>query len=166
MKQNVDGRNRNQYAALPFRIGEAIEIMLVSSRETRRWVLPKGWPMKGRTPHGTAAREALEEAGLVGDISKESIGTYHYLKRHKNGSTTPCCVTVFPMRVVRQRKSWPEKEQRVTKWFPLDEAPALVHEEELQDVIRNFKRLASERPEALPGKKRPTLAMIDAPSGP
>ena len=70
------------------------------------------------------------------------------------------------MRVARQRKSWPEKDQRVTKWFPLDEAPALVHEEELQDVIRNFEQLAKERPEALPGKKRLTLAMIDAPSGP
>ena len=165
--KKIEGEDpRNQYAALPFRAVDRIEVMLVSSRETRRWVLPKGWPMKGRTPHGTAAREALEEAGLVGDISKEPIGTYHYLKRRKNGSTTPCRVTVFPMRVVRQRKSWPEKDQRVTKWFPLSEAASLVHEEELQDVIRNFARLAAEQPESLPGKKRLAPAMIDAPSGP
>ena len=166
MKQPSGSDPRNQYAALPFRSGDRIEVMLVSSRETRRWVLPKGWPMKGRKPHATAAREALEEAGLVGDISKEPIGTYHYLKRRKNGSTTPCRVTVFPMRVVRQRKSWPEKDQRVTKWFPLAEAAGLVHEEELQEVIRNFERLAFERPDALPGKKRLPLTLIDAPSGP
>jgi hypothetical protein len=70
------------------------------------------------------------------------------------------------MRVERQRKSWPEKDQRVTKWFSLSEAADLVHEEELQEVIRNFEQLAAERPEALPGKTHGFPAPIDAPSGP
>jgi 8-oxo-dGTP pyrophosphatase MutT (NUDIX family) len=134
---------RRQYAALPYRFEDRIEIMLISSRETRRWVLPKGWPMKGRKPYATAAREALEEAGVVGRIAKESVGAYRYIKRMKNGAQQLCDVTVFPMRVERQRKTWPEMDQRTTKWFPLDEAAAAVGEPELQAVIRNFEAISS-----------------------
>ncbi len=129
---------RRQYAALPYRIADEVEVLLISSRETRRWILPKGWPMKGRKPHAAAAQEALEEAGVKGKISKEPVGFYHYLKRMKNGSQQTCHVTVFPMRVSRQRKTWPEMHQRVTRWFPLHEAAELVGEPELQEVIRNF----------------------------
>ncbi len=130
---------RRQYAALPYRVTDEVEVLLISSRETRRWILPKGWPMKGRKPHAAAAQEALEEAGVVGKIAKEPVGIYHYAKRMKNGSQQVCHVTVFPMRVSRQRKVWPEMDQRVTRWFPLAEAADLVGEPELQDVIRNFE---------------------------
>lgn len=130
---------RRQYAALPYRITDEVEVLLISSRETRRWVLPKGWPMKGRKPHAAAAQEALEEAGVVGKIGKEPIGIYHYMKRMKNGSQQLCHVTVFPMNVIRQRKVWPEMNQRTTRWFALREAGAHVDEPELQDVIRNFQ---------------------------
>jgi 8-oxo-dGTP pyrophosphatase MutT (NUDIX family) len=75
-----------QYAALPYRITDEVEVLLISSRETRRWILPKGWPMKGRKPHAAAAQEALEEAGVVGKIGKDPVGIYHYIKRMKNGS--------------------------------------------------------------------------------
>lgn len=131
---------RRQYAALPWRKGETLEIMLVSSRETRRWVIPKGWPMKGRKPHTTAAVEALEEAGLLGKIDKTKLGSYHYHKRLKNGGTILCRVDVFPLRVVRQRKSWPEKKQRATKWHSPQEAAELVHEPELAELIGEFAR--------------------------
>ena len=130
---------RRQYAALPYRITDEVEVLLISSRETRRWVLPKGWPMKGRKPHAAAAQEALEEAGVVGKIGKEPVGIYHYMKRKKNGSQQLCHVTVFPMNVIRQRKVWPEMNQRTTRWFSLREAGAHVDEPELQDVIRNFQ---------------------------
>ena len=130
---------RRQYAALPYRITDEVEVLLISSRETRRWILPKGWPMKGRKPHAAAAQEALEEAGVVGKIGKEPVGIYHYIKRMKNGSQQLCHVTVFPMNVSRQRKVWPEMDQRVTRWFPLAEAAGLVGEPELQEVIRNFE---------------------------
>ena len=130
---------RRQYAALPYRITDEVEVLLISSRETRRWILPKGWPMKGRKPHAAAAQEALEEAGVVGKIGKEPVGIYHYIKRMKNGSQQLCHVTVFPMNVARQRKVWPEMDQRVTRWFPLAEAADLVGEPELQEVIRNFE---------------------------
>ena len=71
---------RVQYAALPYRLnGHAQpEVMLVTSRETRRWIIPKGWPHKGKTPHHSAAREAFEEAGVVGAVSKDSIGSFSY----------------------------------------------------------------------------------------
>ena len=130
---------RRHYAALPYRITDEVEVLLISSRETRRWILPKGWPMKGRKPHAAAAQEALEEAGVVGKIGKEPVGIYHYIKRMKNGSQQLCHVTVFPMNVARQRKVWPEMDQRVTRWFPLAEAADLVGEPELQEVIRNFE---------------------------
>lgn len=130
---------RQQYAALPFRVGEVgLEIMLVSSRETRRWIVPKGWPIKGHAPHEVALVEAMEEAGLVGDIAAEPVGTYGYKKRRKNGAVIPCRVDVFPLRVTRQRESWPEKAERTTRWFTRDEAAESVSDAELGDLIRGF----------------------------
>lgn len=130
---------RTQYAALPWRkMGEKLEIMLLTSRETRRWVIPKGWPMKGRKPYAAAALEALQEAGLVGKIEKKSIGCYHYRKRLKNGAALLCRVDVFPMRVLRQRKNWPEKSQRTTQWRDYADAAQEVAEEELQEIILVF----------------------------
>ena len=86
-----------QYAAIPWRIGTAgkREVMLLTSRETRRWVIPKGWPMKGKKPAQAAAQEAYEEAGLVGEIAgKRPIGTYHYSKRTDQGDVL-CEVRVY-----------------------------------------------------------------------
>ena len=75
-------KHRSQVAALPFRVRQGVpEVMLITSRETGRWVVPKGWPQKGRAPHAVAAREAYEEAGLVGFIEKRRVGTYRYAKR-------------------------------------------------------------------------------------
>lgn len=130
---------RQQYAALPWRKGAAgVEIMLVSSRETRRWVIPKGWPIKGHRPSDTALVEAMEEAGLVGEIAEQPIGHYHYKKRRKNGAVVPCRVDVFPLGVLRQRESWPEKSERTTRWFGQAEAAEAVVEEELGALIRGF----------------------------
>jgi 8-oxo-dGTP pyrophosphatase MutT (NUDIX family) len=142
---------RVQYAALPWRAGEVVEILLASSRDTRRWVIPKGWPMKNRKPHGAAALEALEEAGIVGKIEKAPIGHYHYYKRLKNGARLLCRVEVFPMKVVRQRKTWREQSQRVTQWVPIDEAAELVGETELSELIRRFG-------EKLLGRNHPSSA--------
>lgn len=129
---------RMQYAALPWRLADGVEILLISSRETRRWVIPKGWPMKARKPHATAAVEAMQEAGLLGKIEKATIGDFHYQKRLKNGAALTCRVEVFPLHVLRQRKNWPEKSQRVTQWFPYAAAAALVMEPELRDLIKRF----------------------------
>jgi 8-oxo-dGTP pyrophosphatase MutT (NUDIX family) len=127
-----------QYAALPFRYLDSLEILLISSRETRRWVIPKGWPMKGRKPHAVAAREALEEAGVVGRIGKRPLGSYQYVKRLKNGAPLLCTVDVFPMMVKRQRDRWREQDQRTLQWFAAEEAATVVEEPELQSLIDEF----------------------------
>ncbi len=129
---------RRQYAALPWRIGAGLEILLASSRETRRWVIPKGWPMRGRKPYAAAALEAWQEAGLIGKIEKTAIGSFHYYKRLKNGAVIPCRVDVFPLQVLRQHKRWPEQAQRVTQWFPYAVAAEQVMESELKALILAF----------------------------
>jgi 8-oxo-dGTP pyrophosphatase MutT (NUDIX family) len=132
-------------AALPWRAGKnGLEILLISSRETKRWVIPKGWPMLGRKPHVAAAREALEEAGVIGKTLKTSVGSFHYVKNLRNGDAILCRVEVFAMQVERQRKSWLERDQRITRWFPADEAASLVREPELSTLIRDFKTEALE----------------------
>ena len=139
-KGSEGGEPRIQYAALPWRTAEPneLEILIVSSRDTRRWIIPKGWPMKGRKPHIAAAVEALEEAGLLGRIEKERLGSYHYFKRLENGARLLCRVDVFPMKVLRQRKTWREQNQRMTQWVPLARAAQLVEEPELSRLISAF----------------------------
>jgi 8-oxo-dGTP pyrophosphatase MutT (NUDIX family) len=132
---------RPQYAALPYRrtADGAFEVLLVTSRETLRWIIPKGWPMKGRTPSATAAREALEEAGVVGRISKKPLGVYTYDKRLKSGDAVPCAVEVFPLEVRAQRKNWPEKDARSVGWFSPRQAERSVGEPELKKLIRRLR---------------------------
>lgn len=147
-KERVDGSEpRVQYAALPWRRGETVEFLLASSRDTRRWVIPKGWPMKGRKPHAAAALEALQEAGLLGKIEKTPIGSYTYHKRMKNGAALLCRVHVYPMRVVRQRKIWPEQTQRVTHWFTFKQAAEQVNEIDLGELMLLFGAKLAETPE-------------------
>jgi 8-oxo-dGTP pyrophosphatase MutT (NUDIX family) len=138
-KKSVEVREPHaQYGALPWRITDELEIMLLTSRDTRRWVIPKGWPMKGRKPNTTAALEALQEGGLLGSIGKKSVGSYHYRKRLKNGAVLMCQVEVFPLHVLHQRKKWPEKGRRMTQWLPYTEAAEEVAEEELRELILAF----------------------------
>jgi 8-oxo-dGTP pyrophosphatase MutT (NUDIX family) len=127
-----------QYAALPYRQSGELNILLVTSRETGRWVLPKGWPMKGKKPQTAAAREALEEAGVIGQIAKRPVGAYPYAKRLAGGGSVDCVVDVFPLEVQRQLKRWPEQNERVTQWFTPLEAARAVHEPELAQLIAVF----------------------------
>ena len=108
-----------QYAALPWRqAGRRLEILLITSRETRRWVIPKGWPMKGLAPHEAAAVEAIEEAGVEGEIQAGPLGSYRYLKRIKDNHTIPIQVIVFPLHVLSQGDQWKEKGERQLRWRP------------------------------------------------
>jgi ADP-ribose pyrophosphatase YjhB (NUDIX family) len=85
----------------------------VTSRETRRWIIPKGWPHKGRTPHRSAAREAYEEASVVGRVHRDQLGSFSYEKRLPTGDTIVCKVRVFALEVRQQRREWPEKRSQV-----------------------------------------------------
>jgi len=132
------GAPARQVAALPWRFTQCLEIMLVSSRETRRWIIPKGWPMAGRGAAAAAAIEALEEAGLLGAIDETPFGRFTYAKKLSRGKSTLCEVDVFPLRVTRQRSHWPEKDQRETRWFEAAAAAACVSDPELGDLILRF----------------------------
>ena len=136
-----------QYAVLPWRkVGRRLEILLITSRETRRWVIPKGWPMKGLAPQEAAALEAAEEAGVEGEIDPSAIGSYSYLKRVKGDHTLPIQVIVFPLHVRTQAEHWKEKDQRHPRWFGYHEAASRVAEPALKRLIRDFGQARSSDP--------------------
>lgn len=131
--------HRQQYAALPWRRTKAgIEILLITSRETRRWVIPKGWPMITLAAHDAAAQEAWEEAGVRGEILAAPIGAFRYRKRMKIGSPQRCRVDVYPLAVAVEAKDWPEKRQRQRRWVPAPEAARMVEEPGLRLIIEGF----------------------------
>jgi 8-oxo-dGTP pyrophosphatase MutT (NUDIX family) len=131
-----------QYGALPYRrrADASIEIMLITSRDTGRWLIPKGWPEAGLGAAEAAAREAREEGGLVGRIGDRAIGSYQYDKRLPDGSTVHCAVEVFALEVEQQLKSWPEQDERRRRWFDAEEAAEAVREPELRVIIRDLGR--------------------------
>jgi 8-oxo-dGTP pyrophosphatase MutT (NUDIX family) len=126
-----------QYAALPYRLRNGVEVLLITSRDTGRWVLPKGWPKKGQKPRASAAREALEEAGIKGKVGKTAIGSYCYGKRLPQGVLS-CTVEVYPLAVERQMSRWAEQGQRTVSWFSAEDAARLVEEAELANLLRAF----------------------------
>ncbi|MEM6324164.1 MAG: NUDIX hydrolase, partial [Pseudomonadota bacterium] len=97
----------DQIAALPLRWeGNKLRVLMVTSRETRRWVVPKGWQMNGKKPWRAAEIEALEEAGALGAVHRRPIGVYHYKKRMPRGKSQRCSVTLYPMQVRRLKRRW------------------------------------------------------------
>lgn len=126
---------KTQVAALPVQGAAAdMRVLLVTSRETRRWIIPKGWPEKGMKDSAAAAREALEEAGLVGTISRRPIGHYRYFKRTLD-SFQPCEVAVYRLDVEGEQPTWHEQGQRQRAWFSPQVAAHLVDEPELKQLL-------------------------------
>jgi 8-oxo-dGTP pyrophosphatase MutT (NUDIX family) len=107
---------RLQVAALCWRPHPVPEILMVTSLRTQRWILPKGWPHPGLSLPESAAREALEEAGVTGVVETAALGSYHYLKE-KGGAGIPCQVEVFALEVTGQKRNWPEKGARELRWL-------------------------------------------------
>ncbi|WP_270934809.1 NUDIX hydrolase [Falsiroseomonas oryzae] len=133
------GQARRQSAALPMLgSGAALRIVLVTSRETRRWVLPKGWVEPHEAPHRSAAREAFEEAGLSGEAEILPLGTYAYGKRTSRGEVLPLEVLVFRFRVARLLHDWPERRERERRLFTPAAAAALVQEPGLAALLRRL----------------------------
>lgn len=128
-----------QCGALPWRRTQAgVEVMLITSRETRRWTVPKGWPMKKLTPQDAAALEAFEEAGVRGAISPAPIGVYPYPKRLRDGTVIRCDVDVFALQVANEAEAWPEQSERDRAWLTPAEAAERVLEPELKALILAF----------------------------
>ncbi len=155
-------RRGKQCAALPFSWDEGeLRILLVTSRETHRWVLPKGWKEKRLAPHALAAKEAFEEAGIVGEVGRRPIGRYDYLKRGPRDRVIPCSVRVFPLRVERLLDDWPERRQRQRRWFSPAEAATAVEEDGLVALLLG---LAAPDAATGPGEFRPAAAAAAAAS--
>jgi 8-oxo-dGTP pyrophosphatase MutT (NUDIX family) len=137
-KFHMVARNR-QVAALPWRRGAAgIEILLVTTRTTHRWVIPKGWPMEGKADWDAAAIEAYEEAGVRGAVSRSTCGNYNYVKLSDKGKARTLAVTVYALRVDRELSDWPEREERERRWMSCADAAALTGEPDLAPLLRDF----------------------------
>jgi len=130
---------RLQVAALCFRVNRGkAEILLITSRDTGRWLLPKGWPVDGLDAPESAAREAWEEAGVKGETHEICLGHYAYLKTMPGTAGLPCRVAVYPLRVETIKDRFRERRQRQRKWFALVKAATLVQEPGAQLLIAAF----------------------------
>lgn len=131
---------KRQFAALPFRKNKKgkLQILLITSRETKRWVLPKGWPMKDLSGGRAAEQEAFEEAGIKGELTEQATGIYHYPKLRGSKGSILCSVKVFPLKVTEILEDWPEKSERTRKWFSVNDAVQAVDEPELKALLANW----------------------------
>ncbi len=133
------GAVRVQCGALCWRWqGNDLKVLLVTSRDTARWIIPKGHLIPDLTPEASAAREAWEEAGVEGQVADLPIGSFFYDKATGPGQAVPCLVTVYPLRVTRLRNRFPEMLQRQRKWFLPEKAASKVAEPGLCDILRAF----------------------------
>lgn len=129
----------SQNAALCWRMHRGrVQVLLITSRDTGRWILPKGWPMPGKTAAETAATEAWEEAGAQGDLSDAAFGYYAYLKLGTVQGDIPCMVSLFALRVTALAAKFPERKQRRRKWFDAIKAAHKVAEPELRTMLMSL----------------------------
>lgn len=136
LRKALKGEPVRQVAAIPFRILQdgSMEVMLVTSRETQRFVVPKGWPMKGKSSRKTAAIEAEQEAGVVGKVLNEPVGVYPYWKRLET-SFVRVDVTVYLLAVTEEREDWRERNARQRAWLSPADAALLIDEPELATLV-------------------------------
>jgi 8-oxo-dGTP pyrophosphatase MutT (NUDIX family) len=128
-----------QVAALPWRKRDGkVEILLITSRTTRRWLIPKGGVMRHLVDMNAARQEALEEAGVIGRMRRKRIGTYTYRKIDPIGLAQICAVKVFALEVEREFRNWPEMRQRKRRWFAIGTAVQRIGEAQLRKIIRVF----------------------------
>ena len=114
---------------------DVLQVLLITTRKTGRWVIPKGNIGKGHNARQAAEREAYEEAGIRGDVAKESLGSYTYGKALKDGTSRPTVVKVFVMHVLKEAKVWPEMAERRSEWMEPIEAARRVHEAGLATLL-------------------------------
>lgn len=132
--------NRLQVAALCYRgTGDDKEVLLVTSRGTGRWILPKGWPMDGKNAAEAAREEAWEEAGVCeGQLDRAPIGEYFYDKELDTGGVARCSASVYPLKVEKLAEEFPEADERTRKWVSPEEAAEMVDEKDLSQLLRDF----------------------------
>lgn len=156
---------RQQYGALCYRVKKksgAVEVLLLTSRDTGRWVIPKGWPMTGKRAHEVAVQEALEEAGVRGVVETETLGAYTYPKILRDGVEVVCKVQVYALEVANMAKNFKEKGERTIEWVSFDEAVRRVREPELRNLFLAFQRTITDRLSSRAPKQIPAVKQIPA----
>lgn len=162
MGERVKPKLHLQYGALPyrFRADGSLEILLVTTRRTGRWIIPKGWKIKSKKPPKSAAQEAYEEAGVRGKVSSRSIGRFVYGKWLDGAAVaSPREVVVFPLLVREQQATWRECQDRQVRWVDPGMALTMVEDQGLRDLITAFvdqpgreaKTSGSSQPQGLSG---------------
>lgn len=148
MVEPLFGEHGRQVAALCWRMTtRGLEVLLITSLNSKRWIVPKGWLEADLTPAENAAREAFEEAGVIGEVSAEPIGSYYYLKDRKGRGGFPCSADVFALAVTSQLDDWPEKDVRKLLWLPPEEAAIKVSDPGLRQMLKDFRQqIASQNP--------------------
>lgn len=138
-----------QYGAICWRMHRSkVEVLLITSRDTGRWVIPKGWPMDKRSPAEAAQQEAWEEAGVRGDVANTAIGLFNYVKLLTPKRSCECVVKVFALRVSELLDKFPERKERRRKWFTAEKAARMVVEPELRQLLLGLNaNLLAELPE-------------------
>ncbi|MDX8413448.1 MAG: NUDIX hydrolase, partial [Mariprofundales bacterium] len=124
-----------QSSVIPYRIGDdGIEILLITSSGGHHWVVPKGIHEPGLSAADSAAKEAWEEAGVIGVVAPEPLGTYSYTKWKSN-----CQITVFAMQVteIADKDRWQESHRK-RRWCPPDQAMNLLHQPDLTPLIQQL----------------------------
>jgi 8-oxo-dGTP pyrophosphatase MutT (NUDIX family) len=139
------GKILRQAGAIPYQHQpEGFRVLLITSRETGRWVIPKGNVEPGHTPRKAAEREAYEEAGLKGATQKTPLGIYTYSKRLRTGPPRPTTVKVFALHVLKQLRKFPERGQRHMEWMPAETAANLVDEPGLKLLLLRLAQIEAE----------------------
>lgn len=138
-----------QTGVLPWRLASdmGIEILLVTSRRSGRWTIPKGWPIAGKSLAEAAAQEAFEEAGVAGTVDPKPLGNFRHIKQKSINGDLEVSVLVHPMWVDRELEKWPENGQRKRKWFRPNDAAKRVDSDELSELIRQSARRRVEKAE-------------------
>ena len=139
IKRSVKEKVFHKIGALCFKlVDKKLKILLITSRRSRRWIIPKGWKIDKMSDRKSVALEAWEEAGVQGRVSHRSIGTFYYRKRTSKNDYLTCAVKVFALEVRASKKKFPERGQRKLKWVCSSTAVEFVIEPELKTLLKNF----------------------------
>ncbi|MGB0798412.1 MAG: NUDIX hydrolase [Planktomarina sp.] len=131
---------RSQFGALCYRVkDDKLQFLLITSRRTKRWIIPKGWPEDAMTPADVAALEAFEEAGVKGKVSDQCLGVFSYEKYVSANTSYPCVVMVYGVQVKKKFGKYPESAMRKRKWFSQKGAAKRVAEPDLAALIKSFR---------------------------
>ncbi|MBX5056715.1 NUDIX hydrolase [Rhizobium lentis] len=147
-EQLFRGEAIEQFAAICYRkFGDnAVQVLLITSRESGRWIVPKGWAIAKLAPHQVAEREAWEEAGVKGKAKKRPFGFYTYIKTRADGERVPSIVQVHLLEAREIDENFPEQKQRSSQWLPPLEAAVFVREPELKSLLGKVERTVLKPP--------------------